>query len=312
MASLYLLMLTISNPGLAFCAHDKSKSHTCSVPPAAAFTTTLLQKHTQATVGSSPTKFEEEMGEVPPTIQKVIKEAGERKNTEEMGEIQPATPKVIKEARESKNTEEVGELPLAIQMETKEAGESENMPNFTNCVNSGCVQSGTLEQYTKCARRSSANVCWWPEIGYVGTPGTGIPFLLHRPDQTEIEDVANLWCSQLGFSRDGGYLLLGTPSGQQMSGGPKNSGGRRMGKLRWYKGYDEPGWHWVDWRDGYWWNATLDEEVQGETAVRALICPNPPTPSPTNSPPTPSPTVSAEDYAAVAELVNAAAVNSMR
>ena len=109
--------------------------------------------------------------------------------------------------------------------------------NFTT---SWCPQAGTKEQSTRCESvGNEGKTCNNPFIKY-GTRENGVP------GSHGGNDFA-LWCTQLGFAGFSGQVSYGSRSCEAPQG-------RLFGCMN----YDEPGWHWCDNQDGYWWNQTLD------------------------------------------------------
>ena len=71
-------------------------------------------------------------------------------------------------------------------------------------------------------------------------------------------NIYDQWCKQLGFS-----VMLAVEFG------PRDC----IGGVSWCEGYDEPGPHWCDWKDGYWRSTPLDSpEVCKPESVTGIVC----------------------------------------
>jgi len=115
---------------------------------------------------------------------------------------------------------------------------------FTGCVDSWCLQEGTLGQYTQCESVSPDGLtCYNPEIRYGSVEG-GIP-TQHGGNRYDE------WCQQLGFASDNG-VTLGTRSAASPNG-----------HVFGCTAYDESTWHWCDWQDGDWLDESLDYHSPG-------------------------------------------------
>lgn len=68
------------------------------------------------------------------------------------------------------------------------------------------------------------------------------------------------FCAQLGFEGFGGVTY-----GLRPCLAP-------AGAVWWCSGYDEPGWHWCDYSDGYWLGQSLDFHACDDEVIASLTC----------------------------------------
>ncbi|MBW2264021.1 MAG: hypothetical protein JRG91_18825, partial [Deltaproteobacteria bacterium] len=128
--------------------------------------------------------------------------------------------------------------------------------DFCACVGSWCPQAGTLGQYTRCASAADGcTTCRNPEIRY-GTTTGGIP-VDHSGNRYD------LWCQQLDFSD---YATSSVVLGTRSCTSPN---GTVFGGTSW----DETTWHWCDYSDGFWFDATLDYHTAcSGTSITSVTC----------------------------------------
>ena len=114
-----------------------------------------------------------------------------------------------------------------------------------------CLQAGLAKpQYTKCeSTTNEGNTCINPQVKY-GTSPIGLP-RKHGSNNYE------KWCEQLG----GTYQnhTIGTRRGLSLFGCTSHD--------------DRENWHWCDWQNGHWFNASLDHNLGPHTdAITSITC----------------------------------------
>ena len=122
---------------------------------------------------------------------------------------------------------------------------------FSDCDNHWCLQQGLNKpQHTKCESvTNNGDTCINPKIKYGSVEG-GIPWAPNWHFK-----IYDEWCDQLGGAYD--YHTVGSRTGYCVF---------------WSLGLDDNAWHWVDCRDGYWYNANLDDWQEHSDYITSITC----------------------------------------
>ena len=128
------------------------------------------------------------------------------------------------------------------------------MATFERCVENWCPQANTNQQFTRCESiTNDGHTCINPEVRY-GTVSGGIPGQLNGHQR---------WCEQIFESAVG--IRSDVAYGSRDCSSPK-------GRLFWCAGFDETGYKWCDWSDGYWKDQSLGTHSSCDMMVTSLTC----------------------------------------
>merc|ERR1712184_187793 len=112
-------------------------------------------------------------------------------------------------------------------------------------------QNGTSQQFTKCESASSdGKTCYNPEIRYGSTVGG-------HPVKHSNNNILQ-WCQQLFPTSIYGDATFSNSSSSNVG----------KGVIFWSTSYDEDGYKWADWRDGYWKDSTIDESFSNSCSKK--------------------------------------------
>ena len=137
---------------------------------------------------------------------------------------------------------------------------SQHQSYFQICKTSGCQfqHSSERSQYTLCEScndNGSTFTCNNPTVNY-GTTTGGHPVANGRIYGRFKDMLDNFWCTEIGQG-DQGYV--------------SSNHGYTTGVLSWCKNYDSTNWHWCDWSDGRWKDASLDKNGNFDV-ITLLTC----------------------------------------
>lgn len=170
----------------------------------------------------------------------------------EMEIIMDYKDKSLKETFEEMFSEKLGEIEEVIgKIKWKMQSLDTGVANFQNCVNDWCYQNGTSQQFTKCESASSdGKTCYNPEIRYGSTVGG-------HPVKHSNNNILQ-WCQQLFPTSIYGDATFSNSSSSNVG----------KGVIFWSTSYDEDGYKWADWRDGYWKDSTIDESFSNSCSKK--------------------------------------------